>query len=273
MAHITGGQSIPSGWLDIYRATLTEIKPNDTVQKRHPFRLPKMQAGGTGVSEKQTAQRARFLTAVSDFAAVNATQRQRWYENEPVWNSFLWYYNFFMMSSLVGNANYKQGGFGMIKTIQHSKHSVPVTGGYEFTITAVDTTKVVVMVNGSARRVQRVVRGSGSVATGGSTLTHSGGVDVDKCTVTLTGSNWQNNDPSPSPMCEPIVSALATNTITIAWPITVTQAADVGYEITEHNEGSVYPVIVSIASEKITIGWSEEPDAAADVSIDVIEYI
>lgn len=266
-------QSIPSELVNQYRATLGESDNKLVVGKRKPFRLPKMQAGGGGVSDAQQVQRNRFIAIKNLFADVSPTQRERWYAGEPVWNSFLWYYNFFMMCGLSGNANLEQGGVGVIKSIQHLKESVPTTGNKVYTIDSVDVDKCVVMLNGSARRVPRVVRGSGSVATGGSTLTHSGAVDPDKCDVKLTGSNWQNNDPSPSPTCEPYLTALAANTLGIAWPISVTQAATVGYEITEHNEGSVYPVIVSITATKVTIGWSEEPDAAADVSIDIIEYI
>lgn len=273
MANAEGDQNIPAALLDLYRGTLGEKRPAGPVQKRYPYRLPKMQEGGTGVTDDQKKQRERFKTAMDLFAGRTAAERERWYENEPVWNSFLWYYNFFIMSALTGNANLDQGGVGVIKSIQHVKDSVPTTGGKEFTINSVDPTKCVVMLNGSARRVPRVIRGSGSVGTSGSQLTHSGGIDADKCTVKLDGAaSYEIVEGNNIPLA-PIVTALATNTIDIDWPLTPVGAADVSYEITEHNEGSVYPVIVSIAATKVTINWSETPDAAADVSIDVIEYI
>ena len=274
MAKLEEPQDIPSGLLDLYRGTLNPHPTGNIVKKRYPYRMPRMQEGGTGVHAGQKAQRARFKTAMADFRGVSSTERARWYAAEPPWSSFLWYYNYFIMSSLAGNANITQGGAGVIKSIQVMKASCPVTGSHEFTLgTEVDKDKTVVMLFGSGRKVPRVLRGSGSVATGGSSLALGATVAPAKCTTKLTGSNWQNNDPSPSPTCEPYQSALSTTQISIAWPITVGQAATVGWEVTEHVEGAVQPILVSITNTKVDVDWSEEPDAAADVSILVIEYI
>lgn len=274
MAKVDGVQTIPSALFYKYAALLTPKLSGAQIRTRTPFDRPDSQAGGPDESAGQAAQRTRFKTVMTNFASLSPAERTAWYDAMPQWHSLLWYYNYFVMSSLLGNANIDQGGSGVIKTIQNAKASVPTTGTKVFTlVTTVDATKTVVMIQGSARKVPRVIRGSGSVGTGGSTLNLGATVDPAKCTTVLTGSNWQNNDPSPSPTCEPYQSALSTTQISIAWPITVTQAATVGFEVTEHVEGSIQPVIVSVSNTQVTIDWAEIPDAAADASITVIEYI
>ena len=110
-----------------------------------------MQTKAGHPSPKQKAERARFLTAKGDFTGVDWATRQRWYAAAPVWGSFLWYYNYFIMSSLVGNANLDGGGAGMIKSIQHKTIAMPAgTGEGQVAITAVDIAKTVVMLFGAS---------------------------------------------------------------------------------------------------------------------------
>lgn len=274
MAKFEGDQSIPSALLDLYRASLNPHPTGKIVKKRYPFRMPKMQEGGTGVHPAQIAQRSRFKKAQTLFRGVGSAERARWYAAEPPWSSFLWYYNYFIMSALAGNANITQGGIGVIKSIQVMKASCPTTGGHAFTLgTQVDKDKTVVMLFGSARKVPRALRGSGSVARGGATLNIGATVDPAKCTTKLNGSGVTLAVTDAGNTVNPYVSALSSTQITIGWSITPELAANVGWEITEHVEGPVWPLPVSVTDTTVNVDWAEAPDAAADVSILVIEYI
>jgi hypothetical protein len=150
MAHIEGTQEIPSEMRKLYQATLGLPLPDGQVKKRVPFRNKKMQAFGSGVTEKQNQQRDRFLNAIDKFNNADDDTRSRWYDAEPEYNSFLWYYNYFILSGLNGNANGQQGGYGVIKLIQHISTSL-ATGGATISIpTAIDPQKAVVMAWGAA---------------------------------------------------------------------------------------------------------------------------
>ncbi|GAH45394.1 unnamed protein product, partial [marine sediment metagenome] len=87
MAKTDGTQDIPSELLDGYRATLGEERPDNGVRKRYPYRVPTMQTLVGHPSPKQKAQRARFLTAINNFADVDWPTRQRWYAAMPEWDS------------------------------------------------------------------------------------------------------------------------------------------------------------------------------------------
>lgn len=151
MAKITGPQNIPSALLDGYRANLAEPRPdNAVIGKRYPYRLPTQQDTGHPSTAKK-AQRARFKDGIDKFAAVNDATRERWYNAAPPWGSFLWYYNYFIMSDLTGNADIKHGGAGVIKSIQFKTISMPAgTGEGSVAITAVDPAKCVVMLYGNS---------------------------------------------------------------------------------------------------------------------------
>jgi len=144
MAKVTG-QSVPSEDKHAYEAALELARPDGTVRKRFPKRI------NDHPLPKKLAQQARFKKARDLFASVDSTERQRWYDNRPVWNSFLWYYNYFIMSSLNGNANLDGGGAGVIKAIQHKTIAMPSgTGEGSVAITAVDPAKSVVMLYGNS---------------------------------------------------------------------------------------------------------------------------
>lgn len=150
MAKVEGPQEIPSELLDGYRATMGEIRPDDGVRKRYPYRVPTMQTLVGHPSTNQKAQRARFIIAKNNFADVDWATRQRWYAAAPEWGSFLWYYNYFIMSSLGGNADIPAGGAGMIKSIQHKTMSIGAGAAEgQVAITAVDVNKTVAMLFGS----------------------------------------------------------------------------------------------------------------------------
>lgn len=150
MAKITGAQSIPSELLDGYRANLAEARPdNAVVGKRYPYRVPTQQDGGRP-SVKKREQRERFKLALEKFAGVDEETRERWYDAMPPWSSLLWYYNYFIMSALMGDTNIKQGGAGVIKSIQNYTQSIPTGGATVNFGTAVDPAKTVVMIWGAS---------------------------------------------------------------------------------------------------------------------------
>jgi len=233
-----------------------------------------MQEGGPDVKAAQKIQRDRFKYAKTKYLTLDATAKARWAAANPEYHSYLFGYNFFMLEGLIGGGpvQYPQ----MIKSIQVHKAEVPTTGTKSFAITAVDPDKTVILIQGSARKVPKVIRGSGSVATGGSTLSLGDTIDQDKCTVKLDGNGAKEQSVDQSFWnipCEPYVSSLSATQIGIAWSITPDNAATIGWEVTEHVEGAVHPVLVSIAAEAVVIDWAEVPDAAADVSITVVEYL
>jgi len=151
MAKITGAQNIPSALLDGYRANLAEPRPDTAVVgKRYPYRIPTQQDDGRPSAAKKK-QRARFKLAIAKFKTVDEATRERWYAAMPPYSSFLWYYNYFMMSALTGNADTKHGGLGVIKSIQFKTISMPAAGGEgQVAIDAVDPAKTVVMLYGSS---------------------------------------------------------------------------------------------------------------------------
>lgn len=155
MAKTEGTQSVPAPLLDAYRATLGEQRPNAAVHKRYPWRMPPMQEGGNNVTAKQSKHRDSFKIAVANFATTTPAERARWYAAMPPWSSFLWYYNYFLMSELAGNADIPAGGAGVIKSIQHKTISMPSGAGEgQVAITAIDPTKAVVMLFGSSASLQ-----------------------------------------------------------------------------------------------------------------------
>ncbi len=150
MAKTDGTQNVPAPLLDSYRATLGEQRPNDVIEKRYPYRVKKMQEGGHGVSRAQVIQRERFKTVRDQFNTLSPAERARWYAGMPPWSSFLWYYNYFMLSGLMDILGADARGASVIKNIQNIKDSIP-TGGKTVTIpNAVDVTKVVVMIWGAS---------------------------------------------------------------------------------------------------------------------------
>ena len=151
MAKVEGTQSIPAEWLDEYRATLTEKQPDNVVRKRYPYRVPKMQSNKGRPHAAQVAQRTRFKKAISNFNAVGTSERARWYDSMPVWGSFLWYYNYFVLSALMGNANLDQGGAGVIKGINHYTGVLPAGNPANVTIaiSTIDPSKGVIMLYGA----------------------------------------------------------------------------------------------------------------------------
>lgn len=278
MAKITGTQDIPSVLLNLYRGTLTEKQPDGNSRKRYPYRVPPMQATGANTSAKQRAQRERFKTAMSDFRATPYAERQRWYAARPEWSSLLWYYNYFIMSDLSGNANQQQGGVGVIKSIQIVKDEVPVSGTKSFVIDAVDPAKTVVMMFGNSF-ISDLIQ-------------HHDGVNHDNTEITVNLS--PNIDPS---IAEVILTGQAGYQETSegsgsgiwgSWYVTEVNAATIkiklqnlssgaqfgwSMDIIEHKAQTIYPVLVSIAAEAVVVDWAKQPTVVADVSILVIEYI
>lgn len=150
MAKTEGTQTIPSEWLDAYRATLGEQRPNLAVHKRVPYRLPNMQAGKSGETAAQRVQRSRFLYVRNKFKTLTPAERARWYAAMPAWSSLLWYYNFFMLSGLMDVLGADARGASVIKSIQNRTIDVPIAGTTITHVTAIDAKKTVVMMFGAA---------------------------------------------------------------------------------------------------------------------------
>ncbi len=278
MAKIEGTQSIPSVLLDLYRGTLTEKQPDGTSRKRYPYRVPNMQEGGSDVKAGQLAQRTRFKEAIRNFADVSPAERARWYAARPPWSSLLWYYNYFIMSDLSGNANVDQGGAGVIKSIQVVKEEVPTTGTKTFTISEVDPTKTVVMMFGNSFISDLIQRGTDTIIDGG-TNNHVLSPEVDPAIseVKVIGSGGAmelsegTGDGSwASPYAHALIAAqLTVKMVDTAFPVTTGYS----WEVIEHKAQTIFPVLVSIAAEAVVIDWAKVPSVVADISILVIEYI
>ncbi len=278
MAKVEGTQNVPAALLDLYRATLGEETPKNAVAKRYPFRVPPLQTVGGHPTTKQLAQRARFKTAIADFSNESAAGRARWYAAEPEWGSFLWYYNYFIMSSLGGNANIQDGGAGLIKSIQFKKEEVPTTGGKAFAINTIDVAKTVVMMFGNSFISDKIQRGASTIADGG-TNNHALSPEVDPAIseIKISGSGGKEEgdiEGIEGQWANPYAFALIAAQLTVKMIVT-SPHVDAGYswEVIEHKAQTIYPVIVSVAAAIVTIDWAKIPTVASDISIIVIEYI
>jgi len=160
MVKITGTQTIPAEWNDEYAGTLTLKLPDGTVRKRYPFHVKLKQEGGYKVSAKQKVQRGRFKDGRDQFKNTGSAERARWYDAQPIWNSVLWYYNYFMMSAISGVLGVIPQGAQVIKSIQN----FIVTCGNSQNIvtipTAVDTNKVIVFIFGAGYDVNWALSGT-----------------------------------------------------------------------------------------------------------------
>ncbi len=240
--------------------------------------MPRMQEGGTGVHKGQKAQRERFKEAIQDFKGISPAVRARWYAAEPPWSSFLWYYNYFIMSSLAGNANVDQGGAGVIKSIQFVSKSIPTGGNEPIAISAVDPLKTVVMLFGNSYIADKIHRGASTIADGG-TNNHalSPNVDPDISEVIVKGTGGKqaiDEGSGTGGWAAPYVHALIASQLTIKM-VDAEQSFTVGYswEIIEHKAQTVYPYVKTIAAEQINISWPVTPSIAAVIGATVIEYI
>ena len=279
MAKLEEPQDIPSELLDLYRGTLNPNPTGNIVKKRYPFRMPRMQEGKTGVHKGQIAQRARFKEVIQNFRGVSAAERARWYAAEPPWSSFLWYYNYFIMSGLAGNANVEQGGAGVIKSIQFVSKSIPTGGNEAVAINAVDPAKTVVMLFGNSYISDTVQRGSSTITDGGSN-NHALSPNVDpaisEVKINGQGGNMQiqESGEGAGDWAAPYASALIAAQLTVAM-IATTETINSGYswEVIEHKSQTVYPYVQTIAAEQINISWPVVPSVAAIIGAIVIEYI
>lgn len=271
-------QNIPSELLDLYRAALGEERPDHGVRKRYPYRVPTMQTETGHPSTKQKTQRTRFNDAVQKFNATSWPDRQRWYDAMPPWGSLLWYYDYFILSALMGDAYINSGGLGVIKSIQVVKQSVPTTGGSGFVINAVDPAKTVVMLYGNSYISDKVQRGTAMITDGGTNyhaLSPKVNVGVSEVRIVGSGGKQEIDEGSGSGDWQsPYAYALIPAQLAVRMQPTVkTITCGYSWEVIERLAQTIFPVIVSIAAELITIDWAKVPSVAADVSIIVIEYI
>lgn len=120
-----GLQVIDSAIKEIYDASLTPNMPGDIIRKRYPWQKPSKQEGGSAVTQNELEQRSRWLEIRNKFKNLSLADRAKWYNARPVWHSLLWYYNYFMMSGLTGNAEINGSGAGVIKDIHHYTFQLP----------------------------------------------------------------------------------------------------------------------------------------------------
>jgi len=160
MAKIEGTQTIPSSIMVPYRGSLTEALPNNIVRSRYPYRVPKMQKNGRGVSVDQQTQRSRFLQAKYNFRQTAGPEKARWYAAMPRWHSLLWYYNYFMLSALDGVLGAITQGAAVIKSIQNI--NVSLSDGYNAVSipTAVDPSKALLFIFGAGYDVAFATSGT-----------------------------------------------------------------------------------------------------------------
>jgi hypothetical protein len=134
MARIEGTQNIPSELKYFYDGTLTPLMPNAAIRSRYPWHVTQVQEGGPKESEGHKKQRARWKAIRDKFKTLTKAERQRWYAAAPPWGSLLFYYNYFMMSGLVGNAVVGDKGGGVIKDIHHYTFTLPAGTPQDVTI-------------------------------------------------------------------------------------------------------------------------------------------
>lgn len=275
MAKLEEPQDIPSGLLDLYRATLNPHPTGNIVKKRYPFRMPRMQEGGTGVHAGQKTQRARFKTAIQDFRGISSSERARWYAAEPPWSSFLWYYNYFIMSSLAGNANINDGGAGMIKKIQFVNKSIPTGGNEAIAITTVDPAKTVAMLFGNSFIADKVHHYDAEVADNTEhTFSLSPNIDPAIAEVKITGGGGTQYVDSDGYWGNFFVTLVSATQVKVKlMDLQSDQNFGVSLDIIEHKSQTVYPYVKSIAAESINISWPVTPSIAAVIGAIVIEYI
>lgn len=217
-------------------------------------------------------------TSVDKFRTLGHNERQRWYENEPPYSSFLWYYNYFIMSSLRGNANVNHGGAGVIKNIQVVSHTVPVSGGYDFPIDTVDPKKTVVMLYGNSYISDKIYHYDGEVVSGvETTINLSPQIDKNIAEVKVTGGGGEEDiseGTGSGNWGDFFVTEVENDHIKVKIK-DLYSSEKFGYslDIIEHKAQTIYPIIKEISANYVRIDWAKEPSVEAAVSILVIEYI
>jgi hypothetical protein len=278
MARYEGTQEIPPELWDAWKKTMGWAGSQPWAKKRMPFELPPMQSTGKRVRQSQLAQRARFIEAKNKFKTVPEAQRERWYDNAPIWNSFLWYYDYFIMSALAGNANTNQGGAGVIKSIQFVSKSIPTAGDESIAISAVDPDKSVVMLFGNSYISDKIQRGQNSVAKNATKeITLDDSINTDIAEVKLIGQAGFMDlveGTGTGDWAAPVVDSLTTTKLTVKGPnVEIPDGFTFSWEVIEHKAQTIYPYVKSIAAESITIDWPLTPSVAAKIGAIVIEYI
>jgi len=138
MAKISGTQSIPAECKTQYDGAITPSTPDNIVRNRYPWRKPGKQLNGSHVTTLEKAQRTRWIESVAKFKKQDSATRARWYSARPISPAPLYYYNYFILSSLKGNVEVNGLGGGVIKDINH--YTFAMTGGQTAPVTiAVDT--------------------------------------------------------------------------------------------------------------------------------------
>ena len=110
MVRLIGDQIIPDFLLEYYLSTLKpSTAPRRWSGRRYPWRVKRMQGTNWGVSESQLAQRTEFIKSKDCFLCQpssggaeppdNGPRSREWWYSEAA-ESGLWYYDFFMQTTL-----------------------------------------------------------------------------------------------------------------------------------------------------------------------------
>jgi hypothetical protein len=203
VAKTAGAQSIPSALLDAYRATLGEQRPALSIQKRYPWRLKQMRAGGSGETVKQRLQRARFKVSIDQFKTLTTAERARWYAAMPPYSSLLWYYNYFILSDIMDVLGADARGASVIKSIQNRTLLIPLAGTTITHATVIDSSKAVAMLWGAGYNFTYFEAGENAWA-------------------------------SPSWPVYPIWGTLNNTNISLTWTVNPTVAAQISLQVIEY---------------------------------------
>lgn len=272
---IEGPQEIPSELLNAYKATLTEKGDNTFCKKRSPFKLEQMSNKGAHVRDAQLTQRERFVSGVNEFAQQSPTSRARWYSRMPEWNSFLWYYNYFMLEALGAVIGADGKVEAVIKSIQIVKESIPTTGGKSFAINAVDATRTIVLPYGNSF-ISNFAQAGNDVVLENDTKAIVLGTEVDAtlCDVLINGQLGFIDVSGEGETVTPYLVSLTNTTLTVGLQATSFIASvPFSWQVIERKAQTIFPIPLTIATNAVTVDWSKEPSVAADVSIIVVEYI
>lgn len=275
---IEGDQSIPSALLKIYKATLTEKNLNTFCKKRSPFRIKKMQEGGSHVRLSQINQRERFKKAIQQFNQTGYVERQRWYASRPIWNSFLWYYDYFMLSAITGVLGASAMGAAVIKSIQVVKGSVPTTGGKSFVISAIDANKAVVLPYGNSFISDKIQSYSG-VANDNTevTITLDEAIDPALAEIKVSGGGgFQDIQDGTGQGFWGDWTLSYVSSTQVKIKLNQLESVDTfpyAVQVIERKAQTVFPIIDSIAATAVVIDWAKVPSVAADIALIVVEYI
>ncbi len=278
MAKIEGPQNIPSEIAELYSAFLTPALSDNSIRGRCPFTRPLSKAGGPQESEAQKKQRARFKQAIEGFKNTPYATRHRWYSSAPIWNSFLWYYNYYLLSALTGVTGLPNKTLAVIKSIQYVSKSIPTGGAESITISTVDPDKTVVMLFGNSYISDKIHHYDGVCDDNSEqTINLSPSIDPAISEVKLTGAGGYmgiSGGDGEGFWGDFYITEVNASSIKLKLQ-NLYSSQEYGYslDIIEHKAQTIYPYVSAVSANSITISWPVTPSVASTIGAIVIEYI